>query len=72
MPEFNPTKYKNEFNKKNYKQLKADIKPDDYNLIDTYSKKHNISKARLIVESIKYCIKNGIFEDQENKNGDND
>lgn len=49
------------------KQLKADIKPDDYTLIDAYSKKHNISKARLIVESIKYCIENGIFEDQENK-----
>ncbi len=49
-----------------YKQLKADIKPDDYILIDTYSKEHGISKARLIVESIKYCIDHGVFEDQEN------
>lgn len=47
-----------------YKQLKADIKPDDYTLIDTYSKEHGISKARLIVESIKYCIENGIFENK--------
>lgn len=70
MPNFNPTKYKNEFNKKNYKQLKADIKPDDYNLIDTYSKEHGISKAKLIVESIKYCIENGVFENSEN--GDKD
>lgn len=48
------------------KQLKADIKPEDYALIDTYSKKHGISKAKLIVESIKYCIENRVFENFEN------
>ncbi len=63
MSNFDPVKYKNEFNKKNYKQLKADIKPDDYALIDSYSKEHHISKARLIVDSVKYCIENKVFEE---------
>lgn len=51
---------KAKYNAKAYKQLKANIKPDDYALIDTYCSENNISKAQLIVKSIKYCIDNGI------------
>lgn len=54
------TKASNKYNKANYKQLKANIKPDDYNLIDTYCSTHNISKAQLIVKSIRYIIDNNI------------
>ncbi len=46
----------NKYNQLNYKQLKAQIKPEDYDLIDTYCKENNISKAQLIVKAIKYYI----------------
>ncbi|MDE7294671.1 MAG: hypothetical protein K2N72_09640 [Oscillospiraceae bacterium] len=46
------------YNKDRYKQLKAEIKPEDYNLIDTYCKTNGISKAKFIVEACKYYIDN--------------
>ena len=52
--------YNIEYNAKNYKQLKAFIKPDDYLTIDNYCKNSNISKARFIVAACKYCIDNNI------------
>lgn len=46
------------YNKERYRQLKAEIKPDDYNIIDTYCKGNGISKAQFIVEACKYYIDN--------------
>ncbi len=53
-------KASNKYNKANYKQLKANIKPEDYKLIDDFCKDNNISKAAMIVNSVKYCIENNI------------
>ena len=68
MGEFNRKDYMSEYrskNKYNIKQLKADIKPDDYNIIDAYCKGKGVSKAQFIVAACKYCIDNNI--DLENK-----
>jgi len=43
-----------------YKRLVADIKPDDFEFIDNLAKEKNISKASLIVKSIKYIADNDI------------
>ena len=53
-------KASNKYNQENYKKLQANVKPEDYNMIDTFCNKTGISKAQLIVKSIKYCIENGI------------
>ncbi len=34
----------NKYNKKNYRKLQANIKPNDYNLIDSYCKRAGIIK----------------------------
>ena len=46
--------------RKTFKQLKVDIKPDDYLIIDDYCQKSNISKAKFIVKCCKYCIDHDI------------
>lgn len=51
-------KASNKYNKANYKQLKANVKPDDYDLIDNYCKEKKISKAKFIVEACKFFIDN--------------
>lgn len=51
---------KAKYNAKTYKQLKVNVKPDDYNIIDQYCKDHGISKAAFIVGACKYCIDNEI------------
>ena len=43
-----------------YKRLVADIKPTDFEFIDDYAKEQNISKASLIVKSIRYIADNKI------------
>ena len=48
------------YNEKNYKKIQANIKPVDYELIDSYCKTNGISKAQLIVNCCKYCIENDI------------
>ncbi len=53
-------KASNKYNKANYKKIQANIKPDDYSMIDTYCKTNDISKAQIIVKAIKYCIDNNI------------
>ena len=59
------------YNKANYKQLKANIKPSDYQMINDYCAENDISKAALIVNSIKYVIDNNIdiksFIDEKNE-----
>ena len=52
--EFDKAKY----NKEHYKQLKIEIKPEDYDFIDVYCKKNDISKAKFLVEACKYYIEN--------------
>lgn len=51
---------KAKYNAKNYKQLKVNIKPVDYNIIDQYCKSRGISKASFVVSACKYCIENNI------------
>lgn len=46
----------NRYNAKHYRQIKANIKPDDYTLIDEYCKLTNISKASFIVAACKAWI----------------
>lgn len=60
-----PKKFdKAKYNKEHYKQLKIEIKPEDYDLIDGYCKKNDISKAKFIVEACKY------YADNHNENSD--
>lgn len=51
---------KAKYNAKTYKQLKVNVKPLDYNIIDQYCNKHGISKAAFVVGACKYCIDNNI------------
>ena len=53
-------KASNKYNKANYKQLKANIKPEDYELIDDFCKDNDMSKAQFIIKSCKYIIENNI------------
>lgn len=51
-------KASNKYNKENYKKIQANVKPDDYDLIDGYCKSQKISKAKFIVEACKFYIDN--------------
>lgn len=54
------------YHDKTYKNLQVSVKIADYNDIDEYCKRKNISKANMIVNSVKYCMENNIeFEDKE-------
>lgn len=57
--------YIKEYSKRgNFKQLKINVKPADYETIDNYCKMSNISKAKFIVKCCKYCINHDInFDD---------
>lgn len=44
------------YNKDNYKKIQANIKPDDYKMIDDYCKNSGMSKAQLIVTACKEYI----------------
>ena len=59
----------NRYNAKNYKQLKVNVRFNDYDFIDNYCKTNNISKASLVLNSVKYCINNNI--DIKNQNAVN-
>ena len=52
--------YNAAYTAKNYQKLSANIKPEDYALIDNYCKDTNISKAKFIVKCCKYCIDHDI------------
>ena len=54
------TAYKNDYNKRNYKQLKVNVKPELYNNIENFCKIKGITKAEFIVNCCKYCIDNDI------------
>lgn len=49
-------KASNKYNKDNYKKIQANIKPDEYVLIDNYCNASGMSKAKLIVEACKEYI----------------
>lgn len=49
-------KASNKYNKENYKKIQANIKPDDYNLINNYCNNNNISKSQLIVNACREYI----------------
>ena len=44
------------YNKDNYRKIQANIKPDDYQMIDDYCKNSGMSKAQLIVAACKEYI----------------
>ena len=44
------------YNKDNYKKIQANIKPDDYKMIDNYCNNSGMSKAQLIVTACKEYI----------------
>ncbi|MCM1329962.1 MAG: hypothetical protein NC253_11035 [Ruminococcus sp.] len=46
------------YNKENYKKIQANVKPEDYQIIDDYCKNNKISKAKFIVEACKFYIEN--------------
>jgi len=58
-------KASNKYNKENYRQLKANVRPDDYNLIDNYCNNTKISKAQLIVNACKEYIGNHLIKDKK-------
>lgn len=49
-------KASNKYNKNNYQKIQANIKPDDYQIIDDYCKNTGMSKAQLIVAACKAYI----------------
>lgn len=49
-------KASNKYNKENYKQLKINVRPTDFELFDKYCKDNNISKASFIVTACKEYI----------------
>lgn len=46
------TKAKNKYNKENYKQFKANLKPDLFTRIDEYCKKHELSRSQFLTKAI--------------------
>ena len=44
------------YNKDNYKKIQANIKPDDFRMIDDYCQNSGMSKAQLIVAACKEYI----------------
>lgn len=53
------------YNAKTYKQLNANVRIEDYNIIDTFCKDNNISKASLIVTACKKYIDNYVASDND-------
>lgn len=62
---FDKKEYKKEYSKTHYKRILAEVKPDDYNVIDAYCKCKGVSKAQFIVAACKYCIENNIDLDKK-------
>lgn len=60
MKKFDKNAYNMAYNKSNYKQLKVEVKPTIYTMIDDYCKQNQISKATLITRACKYIIDNDI------------
>ena len=59
----NKNEYIKEFNKKNYVQIKIQVRPDFKTELQAYCQKHKISVASFIQKACKYCIDNDIFKE---------
>lgn len=59
----NKINYNNEYNKKNYVQIKIQTKPEFKTEIQVYCQKHKISVAGFMQRACKYCIDNEIFKE---------
>lgn len=55
---FNQSKYNTAYQREHYRKLSTVISPDDFDIIDSYCKSNEISKAKFIVEACKYYIEN--------------
>ena len=53
-------KASNKYKNSHYKRVAIDLKPDDADFINDYSKEKNISKAILIIKSVRYIADNNI------------
>lgn len=61
-------KASNKYNQENYKKIQANIKPDDFTMIEKYCADTGLSKAQLIVKAIRYCIDHDIDLIGDNNN----
>lgn len=62
--EFNPQKYRNTFNKKNYKQFNVRLPHEEYEKVTNFCKTKNISYRQFILLSYDYLRK---INDQKKK-----
>lgn len=60
MEKFNPTKYKNDYNKEKYTCCNIRIKQEISDIIAEYCNNMGISKAALIQKCVIYCYENYI------------
>ena len=60
MKKFDKNAYNMAYNKSNYRQLKVEVKPTIYIMIDEYCKTKGMSKAMFIARACKYIIDNEI------------
>lgn len=51
-------KYKNEFDKKNYKQFKAKLKPEEMEKVNQFLKNNNMNKREFILKAYYLLNKN--------------
>ena len=56
--EFNKKDYDIKYNKEYYKQLKLNLKPEDFDLITDFCERNNIVKSKFILAACKYFINN--------------
>lgn len=56
--EFNQKKYIQEYQAEHYKVFKANLKPDEYNIINEYIKKNHLNKSQFLRLVIEKMIKN--------------
>lgn len=61
-------KASNKYNKENYKKIQANIKPEDFYMIEKYCASYGLSKAQLIVKAVRYCVDHDIDLNGDNNN----
>lgn len=57
MPEFKPTVYKNSYNKKHYKKLTINIKPEDNEKLEKLKAKSKLSNTDIFLKGLETLIK---------------
>lgn len=58
---FDENKYRQEFNKKNYKQFKVDLKNDEYERLNKKLEEKQITKATFLRKAIEKLENNELF-----------